>query len=281
MLRPLGWTALAIGFLAGTVPGTSPGQDAPLARHHPWGSFSPGAWKVVRLVTETLDEKGVVTGASAMETTTTLNSCDQGGVSLLVEAVVEVADKRLKTEPRCVRQDFFGLTAGANTRVKAVQATHLVIEGRKMPVRVHEAEEVSDSGRTVTKVYCSDNVAPYVLRRETITTDAEGKTRLSETTASVVALDLPWQVLSEVKTTALVHSVQKQAKGTVETWAVTSPEVPGGVVCHASKEFDENGRLVRRSSLELIDYALEPEDDQGRGLFPRLRASRARKAHRN
>ena len=37
----------------------------------------------------------------------------------------------------------------------------------------------------------------------------------------------------------------------------SSLEVPGGVVAHESEEFDAQGRLARRSKLELVGYAGE------------------------
>jgi len=58
--------------------------------------------------------------------------------------------------------------------------------------------------------------------------------------------------------------------GTVTTWADVLSEVPGGVVRNSSKEVDKNGRLIRRSTLELIDYNNDPEKDRT-GLFGRKR----------
>ena len=51
------------------------------------------------------------------------------------------------------------------------------------------------------------------------------------------------------------------------------PEVPGGVVKNSSREVDKAGRLVRRSTLVLVDYSDDPDKDRS-GLF------RARKRHR-
>jgi len=256
------------------------GGDLPWARYHPWGNFPTGAWKTVRLVTESLDEHGNLTSVSTTETTTSLTDRDAKGVSLLVEAVVELADKRLTVIPRTIRQDYFGLSAGSPVQVKSVGVARLEIEGRKVPVQIHQAEETTAAGRTVTTFYFSDQMPPYVLRRETRSTDPEGKKLLAETTSTVVATGLPWKVLSEIKQTALVHTLHREAKASVETWAVVCADVPGGVVCQASKEYDETGRLVRRSSLELVDYDLQPSQDPKRGLFQRIRAKRAQKKDR-
>lgn len=281
MLRRFFWIALAAGCLHAAIAVVWAEEELPWVRYHPWGSFAPGAWKTVRLVTESLDDRGNVVSVSTTETTTSLTTRDSKGVTLLVEAVVELADKRLKVVPRTVQQDYFGLSAGVPVQLKSVGVIQLDIEGRKVPVQIRQAEETTPAGRTVTTIYFSDQVPPYVLRREARSTDPEGKTQLAETITTVVAVGLPWKVLSEIKQTALVHTVHKEAKGVVETWAVVCAEVPGGVVCQASKEYDETGRLVRRSSLELTDYGLHPSKDTGRGLFHRLRAKRAQKTDRD
>lgn len=256
------------------------GEAIRWAKYHAWGNFPVGAWKTVRMVTESLDEQGNLLDSSITETTTTLTARDANGLTLLVEAVVELADKRLTVVPRTVRQDYFGLSAGAQVRIKSAGTAQLEIEGRKIPVQVHQAEETTPAGRTITSIYFSDQVPPYVLRREIRTTDPEGKTLQAETISAVVALGLPWRVVSEIKQTALVHTLHKEAKGSVETWAVVCAEVPGGVVCQASKEYDEAGRLVRRSAMELVDYSLRPPQEFRRGLFSRLRAKRAQKTDR-
>ena len=47
------------------------------------------------------------------------------------------------------------------------------------------------------------------------------------------------------------------------TLAVVAPNVPGGVVSNRSEEIDKSGRLVRRSTLRLIDYSADPQKDRG------------------
>ena len=86
----------------------------------------------------------------------------------------------------------------------------------------------------------------------------------------VVALNMPWKVLEEMKNVASVKTVQKHGKGSVTTLSMTSPDVPGGVVYHTSKEINAAGRLTRRSVLELKSFGLQAEED--RGVFGRKSA---------
>ncbi len=100
---------------------------------------------------------------------------------------------------------------------------------------------------------------PYVLKREGVTTSADGKTVRSETAVEVVALDMPVRVRGETRSGSYVKTVHRNLKGTVTTLAVLLSDVPGGVVSHSSKEVDKSGRLIRRSTLELLDCGTEPD----------------------
>ena len=89
-------------------------QDVKLARqHHPWARFEPGAWKKVRVVTETLDEAGNVTSTSTTDTTTLLEFVDADTYSLQLEVTVDVAGKRFQTPPQYIEQGYFGEISAA------------------------------------------------------------------------------------------------------------------------------------------------------------------------
>ena len=58
-----------------------------------------------------------------------------------------------------------------------------------------------------------------------------------------------------------VKTVYRNAKGTVTTLAVVLPDVPAAWSVTARK-FDASGRVVRRSTLKLLDYGIHPENDR-------------------
>jgi hypothetical protein len=264
-----------------TLPGLDPtpglAQDGgATVRHHPWGRFQPGAWKLVRSVTETLDEQGVVASTSVTETKTTLTKVDPDGVTLDVEMGLEVAGRQFDAQPQCLRQGLYGEAAASDLKVKTPKPAQVTIEDRKILCRVQQVEFSGPNSKTTVNIYYSDTVAPYLLKRDSVTTDAEGKEVLNETSLDVIALEMPYRVLSDIKTTAYIKTVQKHPKGMITTLAVTSPDVPGGVVSHTSKEIDKSGRLIRRSTLELTKYGLVPEAERS-GLFGRKWSPRLRK----
>ena len=245
-------------------------------RFHPWGRFEPGTWKTVRVVTETLNEQGQVVSTSKTDTKTTLLSIDSGGVTLEVETCVEVAGKRFQSDPQIVKQGFHGETMGPSPKVEEPVDGELMIENRKIPCKVQELTIDGPSGKTTVTLYYSPTMPPYVLKRVSLTIDPEGKTTVSETNTDVFALDMPARVQDETRSGAYVRTVHKNANAMVTTLGVVSPEVPGGVVSQSSKEVDKNGQLVRRSTLELLDYSADPDRDHS-GIFGRKRGSRRTK----
>jgi hypothetical protein len=247
-------------------------------KHDPWGRFEPGAWKLVRAVAETLDEKGLVVSTSTTETTTILTAVGKEGVTLEVQTTVEVAGKRFDAEPQIVKLGFHGEILAKDLKAQPPVEGSVNIDGRKIPCRVYELENAGPTSKTVTKVYYANTVPPYVLRREAVTTDASGENTLSETTVEVAALDMPWKVLAQRKPASIIKSTQKHAKGTVIAWAIAAPEVPGGIVYHTSKEVDKNGRVIRRSTLDLVSFGMQCEDDDRPGTVGRRRRPRLRDA---
>ena len=244
-----------------------------LARHHhSWGRFQPGAWNLVREVTESFEEAGTTT--SITEKRISLEAVHEDGVTLLIMVAVG-----LKGKPQEVKQAFHGGPASPEATVKNLGAAVVTIQGRRIPCKIEQVEVSTPTGKTTTKIVYSDSVEPYVLRRESVKTDPDGETVLSETTVEVVALDVPCRSISGLSRATHVKAVHKHAGGTTERVSVVSTAVPGGIVCQKSKELDENDHLVRRATLELVDWGLRPETERA-GIFRWRRGGRDRKSWR-
>ena len=128
------------------------------------------------MVTETLNGQGQVVSTSTADTKTVLVDLDNDGVTLEIQACIEVAGKRFRAEPQTIKQGFHGELVGPNLRVKGPTDAEMTIEGQKIPCKLQQLESVVSNGKTVTKVYYSTTVAPYILKRESVTTDPEGRT---------------------------------------------------------------------------------------------------------
>jgi hypothetical protein len=244
--------------------------------HHPWARFQPGAWKLVRVITETLDEKGAVTSTSKAETKTTLMNVEQDRVVLEKDVCVEIAGRRFDADPVTVYEGLHGESINGGASLKEVGAGKTTIEGREIPCRILQLESNDAIQNTVTKLYFSSTEAPYILKRETVKTDPKDKKVLQRQTVEVIAQEMPQKVLAEMKATAIISSIHKHPKGTITRYRQLAADVPGGIVSESTKELDTEGRIIRRSTLELLEYSSEPEVSRT-GLFGRRRPTRFRK----
>ena len=281
--QTLSSASIAIALcVAVTVVATDSASAAPAVprEHHVWGKFKPGAWTLTQTTTESLDEKGKISSTSTTVTRTTLVSADDKGVELRVDVVVEVAGKRFEAKPKTVRQTFGGAHSGQTETVKDLGREAIELDGQKVMCDVRRVDIKDANLKQTVKLFYSSTHNPYVLRRETDSSDGNGKT--FQSTTGVVALEIPHRVLNDIKSTAHAKTVLRNGKSVVTTMAVMTAEVPGGVVSQNSKEVDTGGRVIRRTTMELTDYGLEPpgasatsrKDKDRAGLFTRWRARR-------
>jgi predicted protein tyrosine phosphatase len=227
------------------------------------------------VVTESFNEQGSVAGTNTSDYKTTLLDTDDDGVTLEMRVCVEVAGKRFDGEPQTIKQNYYGEQQSPGLKIKEPTAGQVTIEDRKIPCQVRQIESSNGNGKTTTTIYYSATAQPYVLKRESVTTDLEGKNIISETSVSVQALEMPCKILGAMRNAAYVKTLQKIPKGTIYTLAVICTDIPGGIVSNSSKELDSSGRLVRRSTLELVDFNTEPEKSRT-GVFGRKRQQRNR-----
>ena len=271
-MRLLPLCAVLIGLGAVCGPDSSWAQTTGITREmHPWGRFDRGAWRYSRVITESFDERGAVANTSVTETKTTLQSVEPDGVTLRVEAAVEIAGKERDAEPQTIKQGFHGELAGGKLVVRDLGKTELALDGLRVPCRVEQLESAGPNSKTTTKIYSSATLAPYVLKRETTTADSENGAVLNQSTLNVLSLDRPCEILRRRKRAAHVETVSSHPKGSIVTRAFTCTDVPGGVICQTSEERDAKGRLIRRSTLQLLAYGFSPDDEYSVEIkrFPR------------
>jgi hypothetical protein len=258
-------------------------DDVALRKYHPWGRFHVGSFNHVRVVTETLDDQGRVISTGVTDTRSTLTERGLESYSLKVENTVEVAGRKIPSQPQTVKLGYVGESLGEQLTFRAVDAQPLSIDGREIPCSAQEVEIVSDGQKRVTQVRYADKVAPFVLHRKTTQTDLASKSQTQETELEVIALDMPFRVCGELKSTAHTRQVQRGARGSTLSLSVVSPEVPGELVLQTSKKLDEKGRVTHRSTLELMGYlvaAAPPTEDPGDSRLPRRYHKKARHERR-
>jgi len=223
--------------------------------HHPWGHFPAGSWKLVRTTAESLDEKARVTSVTITDTRTTLVAADDTTYTLHTNATVDVASRRISASPQTAKYGYYGETPGQLLTAKQTGEATLTIDGRPIPCQVRQIVLAGESGKLISTIHYSSQISPFVLRRETSLEGPPDEKR-NTSLVEVVALDLPQRVRGELKHACYVKTTQKLPHGSKITLEVHCDDVPGGVVAHWASESDASGRVVRRSTLELLEYSV-------------------------
>jgi hypothetical protein len=232
------------------------GQDLTLPPDkHPWGRFPVGSWKSVRVVSDLLDEQGQVATNTVTETKTTLIAADKTGYSLRIDSTVEVAGKRFASQPQIARHGYNGESTGQTVTVKKLGDGELVIDGRAVPVELRQAVFTEEGVTRVSTIHFSNDIAPYVLKRET-RTEGVPDDQANKTLVETVSLELPQIVRNASTTGVFLKTTRQSPQGTKVTLEVLCDAVPGGVVRHWANEADASKKSVRRSALELVDYSI-------------------------
>ena len=246
---------LAIAFSAAAAAAQDGGIPA---EHHPWGRFPVGSWKLVRATTENLDALGNVIGITTNETKTTLIAADASTYTLYIDVTVESSGKRFLRPPKTSKLGYSGQAPGQVLTAKKTGDGEVTINGRKTPCEIRQIHIQGDDAKYEGTVYYSPALAPYVLRKEGSATGAgEGpKTSIS---VEVVATGMPYRVLADRRNVAFVRTVEKKPDRISTTVEAQCDDIPGGEVAHSSQEVNEEGKILLRTTLELLDYHIANE----------------------
>jgi hypothetical protein len=269
---------LAAGLLGPPERAPAAETDTILQRAHAWARFGKGSWREVRVVTENFDELGNVSNSSVADSVTTLEDVTPEGVVLKVEVTVEVAGQKFPSEPQLVQQGYAGETAGQTVSIKPLDGETLTVDGREIPCQSQQIEILGGGNKEVIQISYSPGTTPTILKRKSTTSDATSGKTVQEAVTEVFALDKRLRVLDEPRERRgyRMRQILKTDRGTTTAWSDHSADIPGEVVAHSSQKFDEQGRLVRRTTLELVDFGGEADDRGFRDLSRRQRRQQRR-----
>lgn len=231
--------------------------------HHWWGPCPVGSWKKVRVITDILDTKGNVTSTTKSVTTTTLTQTDRRDYVLRMEVEMQLGEKRFVAEPRTVQRNFF---FGDNQTARFVQTgrtASLKINGHTIPGTIREVTLTSEKGKRLSTVHYAAKTAPYVFKRKTSSFNPKGKLQYT-TEVAVKEYGIAHKVLGESKRVCHISTVHNQDQLITVTKEVYCEDVPGGVIAHTSQATNKAGIILRRSTLQLIDYGLPGKSVNGR-----------------
>lgn len=225
--------------------------------NHVWGRFRPGAWKRIRIVTQTYGPDGRLTATTNTHQRIELVKVDAETYTTEIEASIEVAGRTLDAPVQIDTRPYYALTSELVDLGdwKTAGSGKVDVEEHEIRCDLYTAEVADDGLRRTARVYVSDMLAPHVLRIETSTVSLDSMTELATSLYEVLSVELPYRLLGENRVAALAREIRRSSKGARITVQFLDLGVPGGIVAEHSKELDQEGRLIRHNTLEVIDYA--------------------------
>lgn len=239
-----------------------------------WARFRVGSWKQMRVVRQTLTDKGEVASTSSEETKTILQDVDENGYTLHVETRITVGGQTFKPVSQPVHRGFDGEINGETAKVAVVGEDKMTINGRVVPFELREIVYEHDGKKRISRVCYSPDLSPHTLKQVVTSHDDQGK-QTGSTVSEVLAVEMPHCVKGEIHRVAHVRTVREHPQGSETFVEFHSDQIPGGVAYQASTSCDKNGRVLSRTTTELVDYA-EPTEAAARQTSQQRRATRGR-----
>ena len=116
--------------------------------------------------------------------------------------------KKFDAEPQYIVQGYFGEAEGQSSIVTPGAASTISIEERRINCQTFTVEITEEDKKRISKIYYAETVEPFLLRKDSVTTDPTGKNTLFETNETVVAMDMPYKVMNDIKTTSVIKTVR-------------------------------------------------------------------------
>jgi hypothetical protein len=158
---------------------------------------------------------------------------------------------------------MLGEAPGQEVKLRGITRREIEVGEVKHLVSVAEIEIADKDIRRV--ILLSTHEAPqppFVLARESTSFDRDDR-QLGETAVTTEEIGTPRLVLGHRHRTWTTQTIQKHSGGRTVTREVHAAEVPGGVIEHESQEYDADGKLLRRSTLELLSYGVVQAERSG------------------
>jgi hypothetical protein len=240
--------------------------------HHCWCRLQPGAWRTLRVSTETFEPTGKSLGVVITSETETLGDVQEGNYALRSQTVVEVGGKSLSGPDREHRLQL--LTDTADERIDAVAQTQAEIDldGRAISCNVWRLTVTRSDRQIAHAVYYNNKKWPFVLRREvTETAMQDPAAPLFTMREDVIRSEIPVAIDGKIVPGAQLQSIAESPTGRTERLEVHSEAVPGGLVSRATTEWDAQGNRIRWSTTELVDFGTTERERRPLRRFLRRR----------
>lgn len=232
---------------------------AEVRRTHPWARFEPGAWRRLRVVTESFDAAGESSGVNASERIERLVAVDDETYTLEVENLAPLAG--LPT-PGAVESRHLSLLTDRSAdlgalAIEEIEPATISFGDVVVPCRTWRATTAGEGATETEVLSLAVGSDPAVLRR-TLTTTVGGAPGAT-VTANVSRLDLPALYAERLtRSWRLATTITHPSGSRTDRAAVYSADAPGGLHSESAADYDASGRRTFWSVTDLVESGRTP-----------------------
>ena len=241
-----------------------------------WQGVGKGSWRKERIVNQTLDKKtGKVIETSVTKTTKTLIAFDEKSVTVQIVSVLGLAGREFVSPPTEVTYYRHGEATDETVVVAELEPQKIKVDDKEFSCHVRQVTINGAEAKQVITSFYADPKKPFLLRRKIEAWDLDNELKYSSHQA-VIGLNMPEQVLGEIKPATHSRTIHTNPKGTTTTFSIRCGNIPGQIVSNSVKETDTSDHVVRRSIMALIQYEVviaKPTEKQT-GVGNRLKRNR-------
>lgn len=263
---------------------TNPTFSLPRAQHA-WVRFASGAWRTIRVTTLATPTGADAPLESSAVQTEVLKSASDDHYVIEVQATVETGGKTIVGQWRERRLHLLVDRTASSLAHRRLGDASVAVNFTDVPCNVWELSYVHDSQSMVDRIFYNSEVPPYVLRRESIEQGGMEDRPHSVERTEYIAIQLPYVVNDDALMCDCRRRYTSGVKGRTVEIAFVSNEIPGGEAAAWSTEWDAEGKRVRTTRTELVDYGDHWDDDlqdvQRRRLLPRRQRRVERRRNRD
>ena len=276
MLRRLGmFIGLAL-LLGGETKTLLAIQDQPLIprKCHVWGSFEAGAWSRLSVVSETQDEQGNPLQVQR-EIVRTLHAVEDSGYTLHLQSA-KVGEARAKeADEQFVESPWYVTSRDLLKSNPAGLERTLKISEQEIRCQLFEYRVGAEGNQVTHQDFFSKDVFPYFLRRVALKpSPIKDEPFISSREYDVLELEVPVRRGDRLISAAQTRTILKTGETTTMILELVSPEIPGGILTKRTVVRDQNGKVLRRETMELEDFGLRTDAAEAERRGQRFREFR-------
>lgn len=253
---------------------------------HPWGRFSEGAWKRIRIVRpDDSAEKvrRINSRHSSAEYTVTLSQLLPDKYTLTTESALSGAGRKWNSAPTTKESNYWEESSEMKlVSFKTQDDLVLEIEGVSYSCSWEYVVFEDETKRVEIKTWRSDACAhlPQILRRERkvyLKKPGEENSLYFSSLYQLFPTSFPYSVMGKVHHVWKCEQTDESSQGKTVITSLISLNVPGETVSSDTRQYSPQGELITQVTGYLVDYGFscsKGRSEPVRSMFNNMRSWR-------